>query len=93
MSPGTSFTCPRCGARSHHPDDVDQGYCGRCHDWTAPRAAERMMLGGLLAEIRDMDDGQLLFFLGCIAPHAGPALIRSALAAARRYMPDPVPAR
>lgn len=31
-----SFSCPRCGAVSHHPDDVAQGYCGRCHDWTAP---------------------------------------------------------
>lgn len=50
------------------------------------------MLGGVLAEIRDMDDGQLLFFLGCVAPHAGPALIRAALAATRRYMPEPVPA-
>jgi hypothetical protein len=30
-----SITCPRCGATSHHPDDVDQGYCGRCHWWTS----------------------------------------------------------
>jgi hypothetical protein len=29
-----SFTCPRCGARSFHPEDVRFGYCGRCHDWT-----------------------------------------------------------
>lgn len=29
-----SFTCPRCGAVSYHPEDVRQGYCGRCHDWT-----------------------------------------------------------
>lgn len=26
--------CPRCGMTSHHPTDVEQGYCGRCHDWT-----------------------------------------------------------
>lgn len=31
------FVCPRCGAVSAHPDDVREGYCGRCHDWTAPR--------------------------------------------------------
>lgn len=31
------FTCPRCGATSHHPQDAAEGYCGRCHDWTAPR--------------------------------------------------------
>ena len=29
-----SFTCPRCGATSHHTMDVKEGYCGRCHDWT-----------------------------------------------------------
>lgn len=29
-----SFTCPICGAVSHHPMDVIFGYCGRCHDWT-----------------------------------------------------------
>jgi hypothetical protein len=29
-----SFTCPRCGRTSHHPDDVREGYCGACHDWT-----------------------------------------------------------
>ena len=28
------FTCPRCGMTSHHPDDVREGYCGNCHDWT-----------------------------------------------------------
>lgn len=28
------FTCPRCGATSHHPMDADEGYCGACHDWT-----------------------------------------------------------
>jgi predicted ATP-dependent serine protease len=30
-----SFTCPRCGMTSGHPDDERQGYCGNCHDWTA----------------------------------------------------------
>jgi len=29
-----SITCPRCGLTSYHPDDVRQGYCGNCHDWT-----------------------------------------------------------
>jgi ribosomal protein S27AE len=29
-----AFACPRCGAVSHHPTDVAEGYCGRCHDWT-----------------------------------------------------------
>jgi hypothetical protein len=32
-----SFTCPRCGRTSHHPDDARNGYCGACHDWTGQR--------------------------------------------------------
>jgi len=28
-----SFTCPGCGAVSHHPDDVTNRYCGRCHQF------------------------------------------------------------
>lgn len=31
-----SFTCPECGAVSYHPEDVRQGYCGRCHAFTVP---------------------------------------------------------
>ena len=31
------FTCPRCGAVSHHPMDALEGYCGACHDWTGSR--------------------------------------------------------
>jgi hypothetical protein len=30
------FTCPRCGRSSSHPQDLREGYCGACHDWTAP---------------------------------------------------------
>ena len=37
-SAGKSFTCPECGATSHHPMDVRDGYCGRCHDWTGARS-------------------------------------------------------
>jgi hypothetical protein len=32
-----TITCPRCGMTSNHPEDVAQGYCGNCHDWTSPR--------------------------------------------------------
>ena len=28
------FTCPRCQRTSHHPQDIAQGYCGACPDWT-----------------------------------------------------------
>jgi len=29
-----SFTCPRCGMTSYNLNDVREGYCGNCHDWT-----------------------------------------------------------
>jgi ribosomal protein S27AE len=25
------YTCPRCGAVSYNPHDIDQRYCGACH--------------------------------------------------------------
>jgi hypothetical protein len=31
-----SITCPSCGRTSHHPKDIEEGYCGFCHDWTQP---------------------------------------------------------
>lgn len=30
-----SITCPDCGSVSFNPNDVEQGYCGRCHWWTS----------------------------------------------------------
>lgn len=30
-----SFTCPICGRTSWHPQDVEHGYCGACHAYTA----------------------------------------------------------
>ena len=30
------FTCPRCGMTSYHPEDIREGYCGHCHNWTRP---------------------------------------------------------
>lgn len=26
--------CPRCQMVSFNPNDVREGYCGHCHDWT-----------------------------------------------------------
>lgn len=31
-----SITCARCGMTSRHPDDIREGYCGRCHAPAAP---------------------------------------------------------
>ena len=30
----TKFVCPVCGMTSHNPHDIEEGYCGNCHDWT-----------------------------------------------------------
>jgi hypothetical protein len=30
-----SFVCPRCGSRSFSPTDAKEGYCGKCHAFTA----------------------------------------------------------
>jgi hypothetical protein len=38
-NPNSSITCPRCHMTSHNPNDVREGYCGNCHDWTS--AGER----------------------------------------------------
>lgn len=28
------ITCPVCKATTHHPDDIERGYCGHCHGFT-----------------------------------------------------------
>lgn len=30
----TCFTCPSCGATSHHPEDLANRYCGACREFT-----------------------------------------------------------
>lgn len=54
-----SFTCPRCSRTSHHPEDERHGYCGNCHDFTAPPAgnlpgagATHVFVDGIVA-VRD----------------------------------------
>lgn len=29
-----SITCPVCHMTSYNPNDIREGYCGNCHDWT-----------------------------------------------------------
>ena len=29
-----SITCPKCERTSYNRNDVREGYCGHCHDWT-----------------------------------------------------------
>ena len=30
-----AITCPQCERTSYNPNDVREGYCGHCHDWTS----------------------------------------------------------
>lgn len=32
-----SITCPRCNMTSYNPNDIREGYCGNCHDWTTTK--------------------------------------------------------
>jgi hypothetical protein len=29
------ITCPRCLMTSYSPEDIQEGYCGNCRDWTS----------------------------------------------------------
>lgn len=50
-----SFTCPVCGLVSHHPIDISQGYCGRCHDFTGvPDDTARRMSATDVDRVRDL---------------------------------------
>lgn len=35
ISDQPSITCPACHRTSYHPKDIEEGYCGACHDWTS----------------------------------------------------------
>jgi ribosomal protein S27AE len=32
VTPAT-YTCPKCGRASHHPEDLRNRYCGHCHEF------------------------------------------------------------
>lgn len=39
------ITCPRCGLSSSNPNDVANGYCGNCHDFTKGVVGEGLRPG------------------------------------------------
>jgi len=43
MTPEPSITCPRCGSRSYSLNDIAEGYCGLCHDWTSEGRREPLI--------------------------------------------------
>ena len=52
-----SFTCPKCGMESHHPDDARHGYCVACREFT---------LRAFLDEVVDSEDRVLVFATGIV---------------------------
>lgn len=49
----SGFTCPQCGMTSHHPKDVEEGYCGNCHAFTGPQADLAPEVGALLGSLHE----------------------------------------
>jgi hypothetical protein len=35
-----SITCPKCGRTSFNSNDIAQGYCVMCADWTTPSRSQ-----------------------------------------------------
>jgi ribosomal protein S27AE len=44
MSVEPNFVCPACGTVSRLPEDVANGYCGRCHAFTGDEVRVRQMV-------------------------------------------------
>lgn len=40
-----SITCPVCHMTSYNPNDIREGYCGNCHNWTSPPAGASATAG------------------------------------------------
>jgi ribosomal protein L37E len=36
-----SITCPQCGRTSYNANDIREGYCGNCNDWTSKPEGQR----------------------------------------------------
>lgn len=50
-----SYTCPKCGMTSYHPEDIKHKYCGNCHMTREEVMRER--LGGIYMEYRKGESG------------------------------------
>lgn len=82
------FTCPRCGRSSSHPDDIANGYCGACHDFTAAmsaNAAEVIERSGRAAQIVTTVGGKKQHLA---EPHEVHGLCRAKCGAARLATED-----
>lgn len=52
MTTQPSITCPRCQRTSHHPKDIEEGYCGNCHQFTSGQSS---LLGRLITAIDETE--------------------------------------
>lgn len=66
-----AYTCPRCGMRSHNPNDEKYRYCGGCHEHTGDVGLDDELTKLLLAAI-----AQAMFRAGA-ASQAGGELART----------------
>lgn len=57
-----TITCPYCLMTSAHPEDVAQGYCGNCHEFTR----EKRMTEIEALAVRVLEDGRELAAQGMI---------------------------
>jgi hypothetical protein len=79
MSELLSILCPQCGRRSYNANDINERYCGFCHQWYATMHPRSCSLGfyGLYGDERSVillaisrlaiERPRLTFFLGLIA--------------------------
>jgi hypothetical protein len=44
--PPESYTCPRCRNVSRNADDIANGYCGNCHEFTRISLRMRLFVAG-----------------------------------------------
>jgi hypothetical protein len=44
MSESPSFTCPDCGRKNRHPEDIRNSYCAQCHAFKKDRIVRRCLI-------------------------------------------------
>jgi hypothetical protein len=72
-TPPPAFTCPVCGAKSWHPEDGRQGYCGRCHAHTGDPATADLVREQRAAAAAELHSWRF----GTREPWLGPAIARA----------------
>ena len=53
MTAVPGFACPHCGAVSYNPNDLREGYCGRCNRWARDPA---LIADQIACELERLDE-------------------------------------